>query len=285
MDESREERLALDEVLVEAARLVDDGEEEAALRMLLDAERDHPSDATLLCMTGVVADQIGAEGMAADFFRRCLAEEPTDPELLVRAGSALARSGDPSAEPALRLAVLTAPDFAQARLHYGVFLVRGGVLEQGLEELAIARTLDPGDADIRRETAIGMLLAGRETEARVEMEAAIDLDGTDLESRFLFGLLLLLADDMAGAAEVLYPAAAGMEDDGDAQLIFALTFGIEGWMDEAWQAIARAETAAAPADPEAAREVEEALEEGEEEMREMLMTELAPSALRSRIRV
>jgi len=278
-----EARPALDELLVEASRLVEEGDEDGALRLLLDAEPDHPNDPTLLCMLGVVADQVGAEGMAADFFRRCLAEEPADPELLVRAGAALARSGDPAAEPALRLAAITAPDFAPAHLHYGAFLVRSGVLDQGLEELRAARTLDPDDAAVRRETAVGLLLGGRESEARAEMEAAVDLDGSDVEARFLFGMLLLLADDLPGAAEVLYPAATGLEDDGEAQLILALAFGIEGWMDEAWLALNRAEAATEAAGVEAAREVEEALEDGEEAMRELLLTELAPTALRTRI--
>lgn len=278
-----EEPISLDETLAEAARLADDGEVEEALRLLLEAEPEHPRDATLLCMVGVVADLVGAEGMAADFFRRSLAEQPTDPEILVRAGAGLARSGDPAAEPALRLAAITAPDFAAAHLHYGAYLVRVGVLDQGLEELGIARRLNPGDALVRRETAVGFILGGREADARIEMEAAVDLDDSDVEARFLYGLLLLLGDDLAGAAEALYPAATIMEEDAEAQLVSALAFGLEGWLDEAWLALNRAEAAADLRDPEFAREVEEALEDGEEAMRDLLLTELAPATLRSRI--
>lgn len=274
----------LDELLVEAARLVDDGDEEGALEILLGAERDHPSSATLLCMVGVVASSLGAEGMAADYFRRCLAEEPTDPELLVRAGSGLAGSGDPAAEPALRLAALTAPDFAPARLHYGSWLVRGGLLEQGLEELAAARALDPQDIEVRREAAIANFLAGREADARREMEAVVEMDSEDSEARLLLGLFLLLADEPARAAEELYPAIEGLEEDGEAQLVLALTFALEGWIDEAWLALSRAEAAPEPVTSEAAREVEEALEDGDEAVRDLLLLELAPALLRARVR-
>ncbi len=274
----------LESVLAEAAGMVDDGDDEGALAVLLEAERDHPSDSTLLCMVGVVASSLGAEGMAADFFRRCLAEEPTDPEVLVRAGAGLAGSGDPAAEPALRLAALTAPDFAPARLHYGAWLVRGGLFEQGLEELAAARALDPQDIEIRRETAIANFLTGQEADARREMEAVVEMDGEDAEARLLLGLFLLLAGEPARAAEEMYPAVGALEEDAEAQLVLALTFALEDWIDEAWLALSRAEAAPEPVTSEAAREVEEALEDGEEAIRDLLMLELAPALLRARVR-
>jgi Flp pilus assembly protein TadD len=273
----------LDSVLGEAARLVEEGEEQAALDMLLAAEPDYPSDATLLCMVGVVASHLGAEGMAVDYFRRCLAEEPTDPELLVRAGAGLAASGDPAAEPALRLAAITAPGFAPARMHYGAWLVRGGLFDQGLEELASARALDPADIEIRRETAIAYYLAGREEEARREAGAVVEMDSEDTEARLFLGLLLLLADEPARAAEELYPMAGALEEDSGVQLVLALTFALEGWMDEAWLALSRAESAPEPSASEEIREVEEALEDGDEAIRDLLLLELAPALLRARV--
>jgi tetratricopeptide (TPR) repeat protein len=277
------DRSELEEALLQASRLVDDGDEPGALRFLLELEREHSRDATLLCMIGVIAEHLGAEGMAVDYYRRCLAEEPTDPALLVPAGAGLAATGDPAAEPALRLAALTAPVFAPARLHYGSFLVRTGLLAEGLEELAKARELDPTNVAVYRETAVAHLLAGRPSEAVEELEMAVAQDPEDAELRFLYGLILLHQGETARAAEELHPASEGLAEDGEAQLVLALAFGLEDWLDEAWLAVSRAETALEPAVSEMVREVEEALETGEEAIREMLLTELGPSALRSRI--
>src|SRR5690606_3329449 len=74
---------SLEESLLQASSLVEDGDEAGALRFLLELEQEHARDATLLCMIGVVAEHLGAGGMAVDYFRRCLAEEPTDPAVLV----------------------------------------------------------------------------------------------------------------------------------------------------------------------------------------------------------
>src|SRR5690606_34695961 len=114
------------------------------------------------------AEHLGAGGMAVDYYRRCLAEEPTDPAVLVPAGAGLAAAGDPAAEPALRLAAVTAPSYAPAHFHYGSLLVRSGLLEQGLEELSRARVLDPENALALRETAIGYLLSGSPEKAVAE---------------------------------------------------------------------------------------------------------------------
>jgi predicted Zn-dependent protease len=279
------EGATLEESMLQASRLVEDGDEAGALQLLLELEKEHPRDATLLCMIGVVAEHMDAGGMAVDYCRRCLAEEPTDPAVLVPAGAGLAAAGDPAAEPALRLAAITAPAFAPARLHFGSFLVRSGLLEQGMEELSKARELDPESVLALRETAVGYILAGRMDLAVGELETAVAMDADDPDARFLYGLALMQTGDTARAAEELHPASEALGDDGEAQLILALAFALEGWPDEAWLAVSRAEAADSPADSEGVREVEEALEAGDDAIRELLIEELAPVALRSRIQL
>lgn len=278
-----EERTSVEESLQEASRLADSGDAAEAFGVLLEVERDHPDDPTLLCMLGVLAAHHDAEGMSIDFFRRCLAQQPTDPELLVTAGAALAAAGDPDAEPALRLAAVTAPHLPAARMHYGALLVRNGLLEQGLEELRTARSLGPDDATIRRELALGMLMDRRGVEALGELEAAVAADPDDADMRFLFGLVLLHEDEPARAAEELHPIGSLLSDDAEVQLILALTFALAEWEEEAWLALSRAEGASDPADPAVVRDVEEAIEQGEEAVRPLLLEELAASALRDRV--
>lgn len=273
----------LQAVLLEATRLSEEGLDGDALDLLLDNEAANADDPMLLCMIGALAGHLGAEGMAVDFFNRCLQQDPTDPQILLTAGAGLAAAGDPGAEPALRLAAVTNPDLAAARMHYGAYLVRAGILDQGLEELLAARSLDAGDPDIRRELGIAYQLAGRSGDALEELEAAAAAAPDDPEVRVLWALALVEAGDLPRAAEELYPLGEPLADDGQLQLLFALLFAAQGWADEAWLALSRAEAAQPPVDPAALREVEEALEGGEDPARDLLSEEVAPSALRERI--
>lgn len=52
---------------------------------------------------------------------------------------------------------------------------------------------------------------------------------------------------------------------------------------EAWVALSRAEEAESRVDAAVLKEVEEAIESGEESMRALLLDEIAPSALRERL--
>lgn len=273
----------LQAVLLEATRLSEDERDAEALDLLLEAEPAHAQDPILLCMIGALAGHLGAEGMAVDFFTRCLEQEPTDPQILLTAGAGLAAAGDPGAEPALRMAAITNPNLAAARMHYGAHLVRSGLAEQGLEELLAARTLDPADPDVRRELGIAHLLSGRTLEALDELEAASAAAPEDAEGRVLWALALIEADDLSRAAEELHPLAESLVEDGYLQLVLALLFAAQGWENEAWLALSRAEAVEPPLDPAAIREVEEAVEGGEGAARFLLVEELAPSALRERI--
>jgi Flp pilus assembly protein TadD len=273
----------VEERLLEASRFAESGEEAEALRLLLATEPDHPEHATLLCMIGALAAHLDAEGIAVDFFHRCLAQNPTDPGLLVTAGAGLAAAGDPEAEPALRMAALLAPALPAARMHYGALLVRSGLLEQGLNELTTARDLDPEDAVIRRELAVGFLLGSRPADALTELDAAVAAAQDDSDSRLLLGLTLLEEGDPARAAEELYPLGVTLAHDGQVQLLLALLFALQGWENEAWLALSRAEAVDEPLDPALVRDAEEAIEEGGEAIRSLLTEEIAASLLRERL--
>jgi Flp pilus assembly protein TadD len=274
---------ALEAVLIEATALADQGHWEEAHGVLLEQLADHPRDATLLCLTGVAARELGADDAAREYFRRCLAEAPSDPHLLVTAGVGLSAFQEPEAEAALRTAALTAPDFPAARLHYGALLAREGHLDLALEELGAARELDPDDVLVRLELGVLRALRGEWVDAAAELGEALDLDDEDSEAAALLGLVLLEAGEFADAAESLHRAAAASPDDGEMQMVAALACAGEGWEDEAWNALARAGDAA-EVDPAVLLEVEDALSAGDEAARTLLREELAPSLLRRRLR-
>jgi len=218
----------LDDALIDASERADAGDEAGALEALLELELEHPDSAPLFCLIGVLAVRQGADGMAVDYFRRCLELGPDDVDVLLAAGAGLDALADPGAEPALRSASILAPDRAEARMRFGSFLARQGLLEQGITELEVARGLEPANASVRKELGIALLLAGRAAEAGHELETAAAEDPEDIDARLLWGLALLEVEELSAAAEVLHPLSSVAVDDGEIQLLVALVSGLEG---------------------------------------------------------
>lgn len=288
MKDSNEEQggaapIELDGRLQDATRLTDEERWGEAFELLREMEEDHPESALLLAMLGTVAGEMEARALAYDYFRRGVAAQPSDPDVLVLLGAGLARFDDPDAEGVLRLAAITAPHLASTRFHYGSYLAREGMHELALRELTAARDLDPGDAAILRELGIAHWLAGAPAESAANLEAAAELDPGDLDARLLSGLARILAGEVAEGAEEVVRTAADLAEEGEVQIVAALAAAAEGWSDEAWNALARAEVAAWAADEELVREAEEALEAGEEEARRLLLEEVLPRLFHERL--
>ena len=269
-------------VVAEAEALGAEERWDEARSMLLEAVEEHGEHAHLFCWLGIASERLGEEGEAYEFFRRALAQEPTDPFVLAAAGTGVAAYDDPEAERALRLAALTAPDFPFARAAYGTYLAREGMYDQAIAELVAARDMAPDDTTVRAELGVSYLLARRTEEGLAELENA--LGGADEGwMRGLFGLALLDAGRGEEGAEQLHRAATERVEDVEIQLLAALAAASEGWEDEAWAALARAEDAALPEDRELIREVEEAVEDGPEAAEGFLREYLGPTLLRERL--
>jgi tetratricopeptide (TPR) repeat protein len=271
------------EAVAEAESLGADERWDEARELLLEELPDHESDPLLLCWLGIASERLGDEGEAYEFFRRALAAQPTDPFILAAAGTGVSLYDDPEAESALRLAAITAPEFSFARSAYGAYLAREGMFEDALRELTAARDLAPDDAAVRAELGITMLLAGKTDEGVTELEEALSrVDEPWL--RGLYGLALLETEGRREeGAEQLYQASTERTDDVEIHLLSALASAVEGWEDEAWAAVARAEAAAEALDADLIREVEEAVEAGPEAARDLLREQLGPSLLRERL--
>lgn len=273
----------LDETLRQAASLGDEGRWDEARDLLLEELEENPEDAALLCMLGVASRELGSDGEAYEFFRRTLAAQPQDPVILATAGNGVAVYDDPEAESALRLAAITAPDLPFARVSYGAYLAREGLFADAIRELEAACELGGDEPGVRAELAIAYLLAGRVEDGAAELEEALSLDPHDAWLRGVYGMALLEGGRPEEAAEALHGFAEERPEDLEAQLLYALAAAAEGWEDQAWNALARAELSAEEADLALVQEVEERIEAGPEDAREFLHRELAPSVLRERL--
>jgi Flp pilus assembly protein TadD len=273
---------AVDALVAEAESLGAEERWDQAQTLLLEALPDHPHDALLLCWLGIASERLGEESEAYDFFRRCLAEEPTDPFILAAAGSGVAMYDDPDAEGALRLAAITAPGFPFARSAYGAYLAREGLFDEALRELSAARDLAPDDAAIRAELGVAMLLAKKTEDGVSELEEALSRTD-DAWLRGLYALALIETGRTEEGAEHLYKASRERLDDVEIHLLSALASAAEGWEEEAFAAVARAEDAADALDRALVQEVEEAVGDGPEAARDFLREHLGPSLLRERL--
>ncbi len=273
----------VEDVLREALALGEDGRWEEMAQRLADALQDAPEDAYLLCWLGVAEQELGNDGAAYEYFKRCLATEPLDPHLLSLAGAGLAAFNDPDAGTALRAAVLTAPDIPMTRLHYGAYLSREGLHDEALEQLEAARSLAPDDPSVVSELAAARALKGDLSAAVEGFEDALGLAPDDSWTRMLLGLVLVRLERIEEAAEELWRAAEARDDDPEAQVAAALAAAAVGWEDAAHNALARSEYGAQGADAALIQLAEERIADGAVPSRRMLEEAVAPSMLRERL--
>jgi Flp pilus assembly protein TadD len=272
----------VDDIVAEAQALGGEDRWDDARELLLEALSENENDATLLCWLGIASERLGEDSQAYEFFRLSLAQNPVDPFVLAAAGSGVSMYDDPEAERALRLAALTAPDFPFARSAYGAYLAREGMFDDALKELTAARDLAPEDGAIRAELGVAMLLAGKTEGGITELEEALGhLDESWL--RGVYALALLETSRAEEGAEILVQVSRDRLDDLEIHLLSALASAAEGWEDEAWGAIARAEDSAEALDADLIEEVEEAVNDGPEAARDFLREQLGPTLLRDRL--
>lgn len=279
-----ERALAIEQAVAEAQSLGEQDRWEEARDLLATMLEEQGDDVLLLTWLGLASERLGEEGEAYERFRQVLAMEPQDPFVLAAAGSGVAVLDDPAAEPALRLAALTAPEFPFARAAYGAYLAREGMMEEAVAELEAARRLAPEDAGAHTELGIALLLAGRHADGLAALEEAIGFASDDSWLRALLGVAMAIGDRGEEGAELLHQASGEREEDVEVQLLAALAMAAQGWIDPAWDAVARAEAWAEGSDRELIAEVEDRLELGPEAAAELLRADLGPSLLRERLR-
>lgn len=271
------------QLLNDALALGEEGRWDEMANLLRIALREHEDDPYVLSWLGVAERELGNDGVAYEYFKRCWQEEPLDPHVLAVCGAGLAAFDDPDAGSVLRAAALTGPDVPIARLQYGAYLAREGLFAEALEQLNAAVELDPEDPTIRGELGIALALKGDMTGAAEAMEAALELAPDDSWTRVLLGLIYVETGGIEEAAETLMRAADERADDGEALVLAALAAAAAGWSDAAEDAIARAEYAAENVDAELIEDARERIEDGPDAARQLLADTLAPSVLHDRL--
>lgn len=267
----------------EAQQLGVEGRWEEARAMLLEAVEERGDHPLLLCWAGIASQHLGEDGQAYELFRAALSSSPEDPFVLAAAGTGLAAFDDPDAEPALRAAAVTHPQFAFARSAYGAYLAREGLFMEAIQELEAAAGLAPEDAEVALDLAVARLQAGDLARGIQGLEEVVGLRGDDSWARAVLGLAHAAAGAGEEAAEVLHQASLERPEDVEVQLAAALAAAAQGWEDEAQRALAAAEAAAESLDAELIDEVQEAVDEGEQAADELLRDSMAPSVLRERL--
>jgi Flp pilus assembly protein TadD len=156
------------------------------------------------------------------------------------------------------------------------------MLTAAIDELEAARRLDPEDVSIRIELATTYLLSDRAEEGQAELSEVLSLTPDDIWSRVLYGLALLEVGSTEEGAEQLHAASLERPLDWELHAAAAMAAAAEGWTDEAWNAVARAELAPG-VDPDLIHELEEYVEAGAEAAYEFLHGELVAPMLRARL--
>ena len=261
----------------------EEGDFAAMAERLIEGLEDHPGNPYLLCWLGVAEREQGIGGAAYDHFLACLAARPTDAYILATAGSGIAAFDDPDAEGALRTAALLAPDLPLARWLYGAYLIREGMMQDGLRELRAAKELDGEDSLVRYELGVGLALSGKREEGIEEMYRSVELEAGDGWVHVVLGLLLAEDGRIAEAAGVLEEGARLRPEDIEAQLVAALAGAAAGEEDAPFEMIERARQWAEGSDRALVDEVESRLDEGAEEAAAWLVEQIGPAALRDRM--
>jgi len=273
----------IEETINDALSLGEEGRFEEMAQLLAEALEQEPDEPYVLGWLGVAERELGNDGAAYEYFKRCVAAEPVDPQLLALAGAGLAAFDDPDAEATLRAAALTGPDLAVTRLQYGAYLAREGMFGEALEQLNAAALIDADDPVIQGELGIAHALKGDLDAAATAMERALALAEDDSWTRLLLGLVYAELGRGEEAAEALLRAAEERPQDAEAQLLAALAAAAARWDDAAQDALARAGFAEEGADAALQSEVEERLAAGAEAAAAFLRETIGPSTMHDRL--
>lgn len=273
----------VEETLKHALQLGEEQRFDEMAQMLAGALQKEPDEPYILGWLAVAERELGNDGAAYEYFKRCVAAEPLDPQLLALAGSGLAAFDDPDAETTLRAAALMGPELAITRLQYGAYLAREGMFVEALEQLEAAANLEPDDPVVHGEMGIAHALKGDLESAAASMERALALAEDDSWTRVLHGLVLFELRRTEDAAEELVRAAIERPQDAEAQVLGALSAAAAGWDDAAQDALARAEFAEEGADPELLSEAEDRIAIGADPAAALLRETVGPSILHDRL--
>jgi putative PEP-CTERM system TPR-repeat lipoprotein len=144
-----------------------------ALAVLEDWAKKQPDDALALKALAEVQVFAGNTAAARKSYTQILATSPNDPATLAGYAGLLQTLGDSAAAGMAEKALKLAPNNPEYTALLGWILVLQGQTESGLKHLREARLRDPNNGQTRFHLAYALNKAGRATEAKDELRAAL----------------------------------------------------------------------------------------------------------------
>ncbi|MFN7726109.1 MAG: XrtA/PEP-CTERM system TPR-repeat protein PrsT [Rubrivivax sp.] len=145
----------------------------SALKLLETWQQKNPRDVVTLRAVAEMQLNLGKTEAGRKNFEALVKASPNDPSVAIAQARALLRINDPGALAAAERAYKLAPQLPAAGGAYGWALVQKGDLETGVRILREARLREPGNGQLRWQLAQALTKAGRKTEAREELRAAM----------------------------------------------------------------------------------------------------------------
>jgi len=144
-----------------------------AIDLALGWLKAHPKDVVVQKGLGDTYARAGNFAAARRSYEAVLAQQPKDGEALNNLANVLIRQKDPGATAAAERALAQDPHNPRIIDTAGWAYYKAGDKDRALQLLRDARLRDPGNPDIRYHLAEVLAKAGRQTEAREELQAAL----------------------------------------------------------------------------------------------------------------
>ena len=148
-------------------------EADKALALLDGWSKRNPKDMTALRALAEVQVAAGKADAAKATYATVMAAQPDDPTVVAAYARLLQALKDPAATATAEKAYKMAPQNTALADGYGWMLVEKGDVDAGVRVLREARLRDPANPGLRWHLAAGLAKAGRKTEARDELQAAL----------------------------------------------------------------------------------------------------------------
>jgi predicted Zn-dependent protease len=148
-------------------------EADKALALLDGWSKRNPKDMTALRALAEVQVAAGKADAAKATYATVMAAQPDDPTVVAAYARLLQALKDPAATATAEKAYKMAPQNTALADGYGWMLVEKGDVDAGVRVLREARLRDPANPGLRWHLAAGLAKAGRKTEAREELQAAL----------------------------------------------------------------------------------------------------------------
>jgi protein O-GlcNAc transferase len=153
---------------------------------------------------------------AVEKMRAALAGDPRNAELHDELGSLYALRGDwPSAQPEFATAVRLKPDMAVAHMHLGLAM-QAQNQSNGLEELARAEQLAPGNPTIALEYGKALAASGQDSQAIPVFRSILEREPEFIEADYQLGLALQRSGQAQDAVLLLKQVVAAQPNNAEA---------------------------------------------------------------------